>query len=255
MADLTGKTALITGATGGIGRAIARSFVDAGANVVLADLADAATLDAMVAEFPDRAVCALCDVTDEAAMARAVDVGLARFGRIDIGVLNAGIEGPFGMLGSVKLADFDKVMAVNVRGVFIGLQALMPVMQRQKGGAITILSSTAGRRGSRGLTPYITSKHAVVGMMKCAALEGAADGIRVNTVNPGPIETRMMRAIESNASPADPAQLKDALLTAIPMGRYGKAGEVAELITFLSSERASYCTGNIYGVDGGLTAG
>ena len=105
------------------------------------------------------------------------------------------------------------------------------------------------------MSPYITSKHAIVGLMKCAALEGAADNIRVNCVNPGPIESRMMRAIEVNASPDHPGAMKDQLISQIPLKRYGTAEEVASMIAFLGSAASSYCTGNIYGVDGGLTAG
>ena len=190
MTDMAGKTALITGATGGIGRATAAAFVSRGANVVLADL-DRAALDEMAAAIGPQAAVAVCDVTDEAQTAAAVALAAKTFGGIDVAVLNAGIEGKVGLIGDMALADFDRVMNVNVRGVFIGLSAVMPAMRAAgKGGSIVILSSTAGRRGTAALSPYITSKHAVVGLMKCAALEGAADTIRVNCVNPGPIETR-----------------------------------------------------------------
>jgi len=183
-----------------------------------------------------------------------VQVALDRFGGLDIAVLNAGIEGKVAPIGEMAVADFDQVMNVNVRGVFMGLSKAMPAMAT-KGGSIVILSSTAGRQGSPGLSPYITSKHAVMGLMKSAAMEGAEKNIRVNTVNPGPIDTRMMRQIEINASPDDPNAMKEALLVGIPMKRYGTAQEVAEIISFLSSDRASYCTGNYYGVDGGRTTG
>ncbi|MCC6519715.1 MAG: SDR family oxidoreductase [Tabrizicola sp.] len=255
MTDMAGKTALITGATGGIGRATAAAFVSRGANVVLADL-DRAALDEMAAAIGPQAAVAVCDVTDEAQTAAAVALAAKTFGGIDVAVLNAGIEGKVGLIGDMALADFDRVMNVNVRGVFIGLSAVMPAMRAAgKGGSIVILSSTAGRRGTAALSPYITSKHAVVGLMKCAALEGAADNIRVNCVNPGPIETRMMRQIEANASPEAPGDMKALLISRIPLQRYGEAEEVAEMIAFLGSSASSYCTGNIYGVDGGLTAG
>ena len=254
MFDFTGKAAFVTGATGGIGRATAEAFVAGGARVLLADI-DGAALERVAAEIGGTTAIAVCDVTSESATQAAVDLAVQRFGGIDIAVLNAGIEGPVAPIGTVSLAAFQAVINVNVTGVFIGLNTIMPVMQRKGGGVITILSSTAGRRGSAGFCPYITSKHAVMGMMKTAAMEGAADGIRVNTVNPGPIETRMMRQIERNTSAEDPDAIKAAFVAAIPMGRYGTAEEVADMIAFLSSARASYCTGNYYGVDGGLTAG
>ena len=251
---LKGKTALITGATGGIGRAVAGLMVAEGANVVLVDL-DQSALAALAAELGGKAVACAGNVTSEADTERAVETALSRFGRIDIAVLNAGIEGKLGLIGDLAVADFDAVMHVNVRGVFIGLTKIMPVMRRQGGGVVTILSSTAGRRGSAGLSPYITSKHAVMGLMKSAALEGAPDAIRVNTVNPGPIETRMMRAIEHNANPDNPGEMRDAMVASIPFKRYGTPQEVAAMIGFLSGDQASYCTGNYYGVDGGLTTG
>lgn len=254
MDNLNGKTALITGATGGIGRAVAETFVASGANVVLADL-DQKALEALAAQLGEKAAIALCNVTSESDTDKAVQVALDRFGGLDIAVLNAGIEGKVAPIGEMALADFDQVMNVNVRGVFIGLSKVMPVMARAKGGSIVILSSTAGRQGSPGLSPYITSKHAVMGLMKSAAMEGAESNVRVNTVNPGPIDTRMMRQIELNASPDNPDAMKEALLVGIPMKRYGTAQEVAEIISFLSSDRASYCTGNYYGVDGGRTTG
>ena len=255
MTGLTGKTALITGATGGIGRATAATLLAQGANVVLADL-DHAALAEMAAASGPRAAIAVCDVTDEAQTAAAVAVAIETFGGIDIAVLNAGIEGKVGVIGDQAVADFDHVMNVNVRGVFIGLTHVMPALRSGgKGGSVVILSSTAGRRGSAALSPYITSKHAVVGLMKCAALEGAPDNIRVNCVNPGPIETRMMRQIELNYDPGAPTAVKEQLVARIPLGRYGTAEEVAEMIAFLSGSAASFCTGNIYGVDGGMTTG
>lgn len=237
------------------GARLPRRSVASGANVVLADL-DQKALEALAAQLGEKAAIALCNVTSESDTDKAVQVALDRFaGGLDIAVLNAGIEGKVAPIGEMALADFDQVMNVNVRGVFIGLSKVMPVMARAKGGSIVILSSTAGRQGSPGLSPYITSKHAVMGLMKSAAMEGAESNVRVNTVNPGPIDTRMMRQIELNASPDNPDAMKEALLVGIPMKRYGTAQEVAEIISFLSSDRASYRTGNYYGVDGGRTTG
>ncbi|MGD9664238.1 MAG: SDR family NAD(P)-dependent oxidoreductase [Novosphingobium sp.] len=254
MTRLKGKVALITGAAGGIGAATARAMYDEGAKLVLCDL-EGSGQAALAREFGDRAIACDMDVTSEEETANTVRAAQDAFGHIDIAVLNAGTEGAVGAIGETPLSNFDKVMEINVRGVFIGLSAIMPVMKSGPGGSIVILSSVAGRRGTANVSPYVTSKHAVVGLMKCAALEGAESGIRVNTVNPGPITTRMMESLEEGFAPGAPQDAKAALLTNIPMGRYGTAEEVAAFITFLSSDDASYCSGNIYGVDGGLTAG
>lgn len=252
MSAVAGKVALITGAAGGIGAATARRLHSQGARLVLTDL-DEAALASLASEFGQDAAICRCDVTSEADNEAAVQTALDTFGALDIAILNAGTEGRVGLIGESKLADFDLVMAINVRGVFIGLSKVMPAMKAGKGGVVTILSSTAGRRGSAAMAPYITSKHAVVGLMKTAAIEGAEHSIRVNTVNPGPISTRMMDAIEKNFLPGNPQEAHDQLQARIPMGRYGTAEEVANFIAFLSSNDASYCTGNLYGIDGGLT--
>jgi NAD(P)-dependent dehydrogenase (short-subunit alcohol dehydrogenase family) len=253
MSELTGKVALVTGASGGIGSATARLLHQRGARLVLSDLQDEGPAELM-REIGDDARWCRCDVAQEADNAAMVQCALDSFGRIDIAVLNAGIEGRAGLIGETSLENFDRVMAVNVRGVFTGLSKVMPAMRQSGGGSIVILSSTAGRKGTPTFAPYVTSKHAVMGMMKCAALEGAAQNIRVNTVNPGPIDTRMMAAIEGDFSPDDPRAAHEAFVQSIPMRRYGTADEVARMIAFLASDEASYCTGNYYGVDGGQTS-
>lgn len=253
MTTLTGKVALITGAAGGIGSATARLMHQRGAKLVLSDLADEGPADLM-GELGADAVWCRCDVTSEADNEAMVAAALDRFGRLDIAVLNAGTEGRAGLIGDVGLDVFDRVIAINVRGVFAGLSKIMPVMKSGGGGSVVILSSTAGRKGTPQYAPYVTSKHAVMGMMKCAALEGAAYGVRVNTVNPGPIATRMMAAIEGDFTPGDPGAAHEMFVQSIPMHRYGTAEEVAMMIAFLGSDDASYCTGNYYGVDGGQTS-
>lgn len=249
-----GKTVFITGAAGGIGQAMAQGFVAAGANLVLCDREEA-PLTAMAAAWGERACIAAGDVANEADSARAYALARSRFGRIDVAVLNAGTEGAVATIGDAKLDDFERVMAVNVRGVFIGLTHLMPLMKQQKSGSIIIMSSTAGVRGSIGLAPYSASKHAVVGLMRTAALEGATHNVRVNSVHPGPVETRMMRAIESGANAEAPQKVHAMVAAATPMKRYCSPQEVAQLVQFLASDAASYCTGNTYMVDGGTMAG
>lgn len=149
---------------------------------------------------------------------------------------------------------FDKVMAVNVRGVWLGLKYVIPEITKRGGGSIVITSSTAGIHGSPGVSPYVTSKHAVIGMMRSAALECAPSNIRVNTVNPSPVETRMMRSLEEGSSPGNAQSAHDAIANRIPLGRYGEATDVANIMCFLAGDEAEFLTGGVYMVDGGTSA-
>ena len=249
MPRLAGKSVIITGAANGIGRAAAMLFAAEGAKLLLVDR-DEAALAALSGELGSAASMAL-DVTADDSAARYTADAIARYGRVDAALLNAGVEGEIAPIGTLSLAGFDRVMAVNVRAVWLGLSALMPAMKAAGGGSIVITSSPGGLRGTPNLTPYGASKHAVVGLMRGAAREGAPDRIRVNTVNPGPIETRMIGAIDQqrggNASRA-------ASIARVPLGRYGEPSEVAALMLFLTSDEASFCTGHTYVVDGGLTS-
>jgi NAD(P)-dependent dehydrogenase (short-subunit alcohol dehydrogenase family) len=251
MAKLTGKCAVITGGAGGIGAAAARLFIAEGAKVLLVDL-DEATLK-RTAQDTGALWCA-ADVTDAAATRRYVADAAQRLGGIDIALLNAGIEGVVKPIVETPPEVFDKVMAVNVRGVFLGLAAVIPEMKRRGGGSIVITSSIAGVRGGPGVAPYIASKHAVIGLMRTAALEGAPDKIRVNTVNPAPIETRMIESLEKQRYPDDPQKARDGWLARIPARRYGTPEEVAKLMLFLASDDSSYCSGGTYMIDGAMTA-
>lgn len=244
-----GKTVLITGSTGGIGQAVAQRFAREGARLALVDLHADRLQDQVKFLGEDLTLALPADVTSEDATNAALHAALQRWNQIDIAVLNAGIEGSVAPLAEQSVSDFDRVMAVNVRGVFLWLSGLMKVMQ-PKGGAITIISSTAGLRGSVGLGPYCASKHAVVGLAKTAALEGAKHGIRVNTIHPGPVDTRMMEAIEAGRSGA-----RERSIGSIPLRRYGTTEEVAAMAAFLSSNEASYSTGSSFLLDGGGMAG
>ena len=261
MPRLEGKVAIITGATGGIGGAAARLFAEEGARVALVDL-DEAALQASVADIgEDRASYTAADVTQPDQTQTYVNAAVERWGGVDILLANAGIEGTLSSIPDYPVDVFDRVMAVNVRGVWLGIKYVVPAMRQRGGGSIVITSSTAGISGTPEMSAYNTSKHAVIGLMRTAALEGAPDGIRVNTVNPSPIETRMMRSIEEmrvaalDDSSATIEVAKQAFATRIPLERYGNPEEVARMMLFLSSDDSSFCTGGVYMVDGGRSAG
>ena len=251
---LAGKVAVVTGGSAGIGLATGRLFAAEGAAVVLVDL-DAEGLQAAVAEIGLASVShAVADVSDEAQMRSALQAAVDRHGRLDVLFCNAGTEGYIAPLTEMPVEDFDRVMAVNVRGVFLGLKHALPLMQRQGNGSIIITSSVAGFKGAAHLAPYAASKHAVVGLMRSAVLETGASGVRINTIHPSPIETRMMRAIEHGRAPGAEAAAKQMITNRIPAGRYGTADEVAATALFLASDDSRYCTGGRYSVDGGMTA-
>ncbi|HLI81071.1 MAG TPA: glucose 1-dehydrogenase [Candidatus Binataceae bacterium] len=254
MGKLDGRVAIITGGSGGIGRAAAKKFVDEGAKVLIVDLEERALHDAVNAIGSDRVSFVSADVTSDDDTQRYVKIALERYGRIDIYLANAGIEGNVKPIPDYPIEVFDRVIAVNVRGVWLGLKHVIPAMAKTGGGSIVITSSTAGIHGYAGASAYVTSKHAVIGMMRTAALECAPLKIRINTVNPAPIETRMMRSLEEQFVPGHPGQAKEQFQSSIPLGRYGHPEEVADVMLFLASDQSSFCTGGVYMVDGGTSA-
>ena len=251
MGKLEGRVAIITGAARGIGAAAARLFADEGAQLMLADVL-AEPLQALTAQIGARAAFSLTDVADEAAMKKLVDDTTARYGRVDVALLNAGIEGQVKPIDEYPAEIFDKVIAVNVRGVWLGLKYVMKAME-PRGGAIVITSSTSGIRATPNMSAYTASKHAVIGLMRSAAIEGAAKQIRVNTVNPSPIDTPMIASIAAMRGVA--GRNDQPLARATPLGRYGTPEEVAKIMLFLASDNSSFCTGGVYMVDGGISAG
>nr|ART36564.1 C656 [uncultured bacterium] len=251
MNRLTNKVAIITGASGGIGAAAARRFVAQGARVLLVDR-DEAALQA-VADGNAQMGCCVADVSQPEQMAACVQAAVQRFGGLDIAVLNAGIEGEVRPITDYDITTFDRVMAVNVRGVWLGLKYCIPAIARRGGGSIVITSSVAGLSGAENMSAYCASKHAVVGLMRTAAGECAPLNIRVNTVNPAPIETRMMRSLETGFLPGQPDAAKAFITQRIPMQRYGTPQEVADMMLFLASDESRYCTGGTYTVDGGMS--
>ena len=209
----------------------------------------------------DKASYTVADVTQPDQTQAYIDAAVDRWGGIDVLLANAGIEGVLSHITDYPIDIFDRVMAVNVRGVWLGVKYAVPAMRERGGGSIVITSSTAGIGGTPEMSPYGASKHAVIGLMRTAALEYAPDGIRVNTVNPAPIETRMMRSIEEmrvaamDDSKVTTDVIKQAAADRLPLQRYGEPEEVARLMLFLSSDDSSFCTGGVYMVDGGRSAG
>ena len=261
MARLEGKVAVITGAAGGIGQAAARLFAEEGAKVALVDLDEAALQEVVRAIGEDRASYTVADVIQPDQSQAYVNAAVNRWGGSDVLLANAGIEGTLSAIPDYPIDVFDRVMAVNVRGVWLAIKYAVPAMRERGGGSIVITSSTAGISGTPEMSAYTTSKHAVIGMMRTAAMEGASLGIRVNTVNPAPTETRMMRSIEemrvagSDDSTITVDTARESFAERIPLRRYGNPEEVARLMLFLASDDSSFCTGGVYMVDGGRSAG
>ena len=254
MKKLNGKVAVITGATGGIGQASANLFVKEGAKVILIDLSQEGLDEITGTLGTENALGIATNVTNSTDFKNAVQKGAESFGKIDTVFLNAGIEGPVKILTEYPEEDFENVMNVNVRGVFLGLKYSVPHLKRAGGGSIVITSSLGGLRGMPKISGYIASKHAVVGLMKSAALELASSGIRVNTINPAPIATRMIESLEEGFSTGSIDSVKQKMEKSVPLRRYGKPEEVAQLALFLCCDDASYITGNSYPIDGGSSA-
>jgi len=254
MQRLSGKVAVITGGAGGIGSATARLFAREGAKVLLVDLYEDA-LKKAVAEIDSKHVSyQVADVCHQEDVRRYVQLAQDRFGTIDIFFANAGIVGKVLKLVEYPDEEFDHLMAVNVRGVWLGLKQVIPVMQAKGGGSIIITSSVAGMKGFANLSAYVASKHAVVGMMRTAALEEAKHGIRVNTINPGPVDNNMMRTIEGGVNAEHPEEAKVGFEQLSALGRYSTNEEVAQLALFLASDESSNITGSLHPIDGGITA-
>ncbi len=254
--DFKGKVALVTGASNGIGRATAVGFARNGAKVVVVDR-DVVSGEATVGVIRQQGGEALfvpADVTDSSNVRAYVKAALDAYGTIDCFHNNAGIEGKIAPTAEYDEDVFDAVMSVNVKGVFLGLRHVLPVMISQKRGAIVNTASVAGLMASPGMPAYVASKHAVIGITKVAAAEVARHGVRVNAVCPGPIDTRMIHSLEQQVSPEDPAAVGARYRSSIPIGRYGTPEEIANVVQFLCSDLASNVTGSQYVVDGGRTA-
>ena len=254
MGRLDNKVAIITGGAGGIGLQAGRLFAQEGAKVLLVDLHEDALKEAVQTIGSDAVRYCAADVTQPDQTQQYIQAAVEQFGGVDILLANAGIEGEVQPITDYAIDTFDQVMAVNVRGVWLGLKYAAPEIARRGGGSIVITSSVAGVRGAAGVSAYIASKHAVIGLMRTAALEMAAEKIRVNTVNPAPVDTRMMRSLEKGFEPDDPGRAKEMVSAMVPLQRYADPVEVARIMLFLASDESSYCSGGVYMVDGGMTA-
>jgi len=248
MRGLTGKVAIVTGAAGGIGAATARRLAEEGAHVVAVDL-DEERLRKIAESLPTEGHWVRADVSAEDEVAAYVRAAVERFGRVDLHHLNAGIPGSFAALPELSVNEFDRVMAVNVRGVFLGVRAAFRQFAAQGSpGNVVITGSIGSLRGSADLLAYQTSKHAVLGILKGAAMYGGPLGVRVNAVAPGIVPTDLFAATPDVAGGKDDMSRR---ASSTPLRRAGTGEDVAGVVAFLLSDDAAYMTGEVVSVDGG----
>jgi NAD(P)-dependent dehydrogenase (short-subunit alcohol dehydrogenase family) len=242
------KVAMVTGGGSGIGAAMARRFAEEGATVVVADLDEkaASKVAAGIEKDAGIAVAVQQDVGDPRSVEQSVAFAIDKFGQLDVAINNAGITGDLAPTADYSLEGWDKVIAVNLSGVFYGMKYQIPAMLRSGGGSIVNIASILGSVGARDSAGYNAAKHGVVGLTKTAALEYSKDGVRVNAIGPGYIDTPLLNALDR--------EMYDGLVNLHPIGRLGKAEEVAELALWLASDKASFVTGSYHLVDGGYTA-
>jgi NAD(P)-dependent dehydrogenase (short-subunit alcohol dehydrogenase family) len=250
MARLKDKVAVITGGAGGIGLATARLFLKEGAKVVIVDISREILEKASQGIDNENLSYCVADISKVKDTEKFVETTLEVHGKIDIFFANAGIEGTSKPISDYPDDIFDKVIEVNLKGVWIGCKYVIPKMKQ--GGSVIITSSVAGLKGFSGLGAYVASKHAVVGIMRVAAQENAAQGIRVNTIHPGPVNNDMMRRIEKDMSPENPDGVIKGFENTIPLGRYAETSEIAGMALFLASDESKYITGTTHVVDGGM---
>ncbi len=252
MSDMKGKIALVTGAATGIGRATAIEFARNGAAVVVSDVNTAEGLKTanLIENEGGEATFVECDVSASADVEALISQVLKKHGRLDAAHNNAGIEGARVPLIDLTEEQWDAVMAVNLKGVWMCMKHEIPQMLEQGGGAIVNTSSVAGLMGMKGSTAYGTAKHGVIGLTKTAALEYADRGVRVNAICPGAVRTPMTERLMGN----DPE--REAMYMSIqPIGRFGTTAEIANLVVWLCSDAASLITGTAIPIDGGVMAG
>lgn len=242
------KTVIITGAASGIGKATAELFAKQGAQVVLSDIqeeAGKATTESIIAAG-GKAIFFKTDVSKPEEMEALVNFAIKTYGKLDVAVNNAGIGGELNLIADMSLEGWQKVIGINLNSLFYGMKYQIKAMLKNGSGSIVNISSILGSVGFAGSAGYTAAKHGVVGLTQAAALEYSAQGIRVNAVGPGFIETPLLDALD--------AEMKKQLVSLHPIGRLGKSEEVAELIYWLSSDKSSFVTGSYYPIDGGYLA-
>jgi NAD(P)-dependent dehydrogenase (short-subunit alcohol dehydrogenase family) len=244
------KVVLITGALTGIGRATALAFANEGAHVVVSGRRDEAgtELTAELRRLSGESLYIHADVSNEAHVERLINEAHARFGRIDVAVNNAGIEGKLGPLTEQTVDSYSSTFGTNVLGTILSLKYELLTMRAQGHGNIINISSTLGHKATPGTSIYTASKHAIEGLTKVAAMEAATFGVRVNAVAPGPVETEMLHRFA--ATP----ERRNAMLAGVPIKRFGTAEEIAQAILFIASDKAAFVTGHVFAVDGGRSA-
>ena len=248
--DFTGKVALVTGAASGMGLAAARAFAEAGATVVLADFRE----DVVMAEARklssagNRVLGLRCDVSDDAQVAQMVERTVTEFGRLDAAFNNAGVMARHALMADSAREEWDRVIGINLRGVWSSMKYELQHMQRQGSGAIVNNASVGALTGNPGIGSYIASKHGVVGLTRTAALEYIEQGIRINAVNPGLIDTQIARDVVSGNE-----QVYNEIAKTVPIRRAGRPEEIAAAVLWLCSPGASYVVGHALTVDGGMT--
>lgn len=248
---MAGKVALITGGAGSIGLASARAFLAEGASVVIADLATEDLQRAAASLDSDSVAWTVADVTSSGQVQAAVALAVQRFGGLDVAFANAGLFGVVAPVTEYPEDVFERVMAVNVLGSFHVAKHALRVIR--PGGTLVINSSVVGLTSDQGIAAYATSKHALVGLMRTAAKEMAPKGIRVNSINPGPVSNEFQTAIEVEAVGAPAPQAAKAFEQMIPMARHATPDEIARAVVFLASDQSAFMTGATLAVDGGLS--
>lgn len=251
MKKLENKCVIITGGAGSIGKATTKLFLEHGAKVLLVDY-DEKSLEEAIVELEGKNVSfCVADVTKAADVKRYTEEAIKRFDKVDIFFNNAGIEGVVKPITDYPEEIFDKVMEVNVKGMWLGNKYIAPILK--DGGSIILSSSVAGLSGTPNVSAYVISKHAVIGVMRNLALELAPRKIRVNTINPSPVDSRMMRSLEDGFAPNQGAEVKKGFEQTIPLGRYATPQEIAQLVLFLACDDSQFITGTTQVIDGGMT--